>query len=385
MAERNGLVVLKKWGTFRPPPPPGKYIDYIQSIQSIDSKHMKMEEKGGSSSGEVKEVAGGAKKRRKSSSSSCTTYCEKGNGSKLDNNDENNTNSNNDVTFQEQRKQSLPLLDTMIFQSKNEDFQSRYQYRRHQSGRSFASRRAEGGSETITFGRKADVGFYSTMELPWQTLPSNCFEGGGSGNDNGNGNGDGCGEGQAKNQFKFKCSQCDKSFRDERARKNHIKCVHQNSNGSSNNKKSQTNSAPLTCDLCKKEGLCTSICSRIFPHVEALEAHKKAKHTGLHTTIRPDWAGKTKKESCICVDVDENVATSSNFDCGFCETCGMAYENMQDKVQHFRDFVPKKISDNEKVHFRCMQCGKTFRDERAQLQHKNFCSINGLGDVENDV
>mmetsp|Transcript_24881 Transcript_24881/g.37187 ORF Transcript_24881/g.37187 Transcript_24881/m.37187 type:complete len:117 (+) Transcript_24881:614-964(+) len=76
------------------------------------------------------------------------------------------------------------------------------------------------------------------------------FDEGGSGNNNsGNDNGndhhndnhnDNGGQSQT-DLSKFKCPHCDKSFRDERARKNHIKCVHQNckNNNNSNQKSSQ--------------------------------------------------------------------------------------------------------------------------------------------------
>jgi len=250
------------------------------------------------------------------------------------------------------------------------------------------------------------------------------FDEGGSGNNNsGNDNGndhhndnhnDNGGQSQT-DLSKFKCPHCDKSFRDERARKNHIKCVHQNckNNNNSNQKSSQQQQQqqqqssattckgdppPLNCDLCKKEGLFSS---RVFPHMEALEAHKKAKHTGICTIIRPDWASKNKKDvknghgsTCTALNDttinhdsqngdDNNQSTSTDtgttnvktLDFGSCIICDMRFESEGEKMQHYRDFIPSNVSNSKRVLFQCTQCGKTFRDKRAQLQHRNFCSV----------
>ena len=49
---------------------------------------------------------------------------------------------------------------------------NRYRFRRHQSGRSFASRTPTNngncGSETLTFGRIVDEGLYISYQLPWE-------------------------------------------------------------------------------------------------------------------------------------------------------------------------------------------------------------------------
>ncbi len=263
-AEKHGFVVLNRM-PFNPPPPPGKYIDYVLKPDT--------EERSNSSERSVK-------KHRPSF-----------------------------------------VMNTKLFQSKD-DYQSRFQHRRHQSGRSFASR-AEGGSETITLGRKDDHGFYLVTSLSWQNFK--LYE------------------------EKLQCPHCDKSFNDNRALKNHIKCVHDDSRAK----------VTFTCALCYDN-------KRIFTSKEALDAHKKAKH-GKYSIVKPDWA---KDEVTNCNDTHK---TATNEAIDYCKICEVRFFNEADKLKHLEEFIPTITMKSKQTIFKCSKCQKLLHDRRAQQQHEIFC------------
>lgn len=222
------------------------------------------------------------------------------------------------------------------FQSKH-DKKCKYQLRRHQSGKSF-SNRAKDGSETISFRRIKDANLSPLGEkhLPWQLLDLE------------------------EDEDTFLCQICNKSFRDERARKNHIKCVH--------DAESKANIETFTCTLCEVD--------RTFRNKEALEAHQKAKHSGPHTSIKPEWA------ACVsltpqAVDTSKPVVKEVIGKCGICD---LEFKTDMCKTRHYNDFIPKfSIVEKEDqkakdVVFECSTCRKCFKDLRALKQHENFCS-----------
>ncbi len=255
-----------------------------------------------------------------------------------------------------------------LFQSKD-DFQNRFQHRRHQSGRSFASR-AEGGSEIFTFGRILDNGCYVALYLPWQHMKLNTDNLVGSNIHERNEMND---SNATKNEM-FTCPHCHKSFRDNRARKNHIKCVHgvQDDKHSSSSlfiNGNQNKKQCLFCNLCQDE----KSRKRQFPNEEALQSHKLAKHLGKYKDIKPDWAESNKlKEKNKSSGIDNMNAY------GRCNICNFTLVTKDDEISHWREFIPTTTMDESlsiRYKFHCGYCNKKFNDKRAQLQHENFCAF----------
>ena len=231
-----------------------------------------------------------------------------------------------------------------------------YQYRRHQTGKSFASR-AIGGSETFTFGRKKDRGKYVSTCLPWQRHDS------------------------AATTVDYPCPHCGKSFREERSRKSHVKTVHH-----SDDDRKRKRVEALQCQKCKAMNR-----NRLFPHQQALDDHVKAKHYSLHPTVKPDWARdkdslsqKVEESSLVLHDRDVILEQEVHTDVvaklshGSCSICGHAYQSEADKAQHLKEFVPVPITESG-LHessadkYKCSFCGKGFREQRARRQHENRC------------
>ena len=249
------------------------------------------------------------------------------------------------------------------FRSK-QDFKCRYQNRRHQSGRSFGSR-AKGGSETLSFRRKDELQSRQIDELilnhlPWQKLTYN------------------------DDSRPFKCAFCEKSFGDERARKNHIKVVH---DADAKIAKSGGDPKPVHCEICNND--------RVFPSIDALVAHKKAKHFGKFTELKPNWATSAKaKDTTECILISEvaeirNDESEKNNNKELCSTevfkpctiCGLEFTSQKMMQHHFDEFIPEFSTNDNTVKsiedllpFPCSICDKRFRDERARKQHENFCS-----------
>ena len=235
-------------------------------------------------------------------------------------------------------EENITMKELLSFQSKD-DYKTRFQYRRHQSGRSFASRVGE-GSETITFGRIEDEGCYSSLHLPWQNLTLTT-------DDN-----------KDEKCIEFVCPHCNKVFGDNRARKNHIKCVHERGNLG----KTTTSHHDLFCNLCQDP----ESKKRVYTNEDALNAHKKAKHSGKHVNIKPDWAGTCSST----IHEDNHVSVDIS-----CDICGMKFRTIEEKDNHLNEFIPIASKDDIITeHFQCEECGKKFKDIRARMQHENFCN-----------
>jgi hypothetical protein len=293
-AKKHGFIILDR-SAFQPPPPPGVYIqEYFRKL----------------------------KQQQKI------------------NNDVDNGNDN-DITVKLE-----------AFQSEN-DFKRRFQTRRHQSGRSFSSRTEE-GSETITFGRKEDIGFHAATQLPWQNMTFNTkinnLE-------------------TANNQErKFVCPHCSKNFLDNRGLKNHIKCVHDvNSNNNQTTRKSHA--LDIVCEVCTGDAMK----KRVFANDEALRAHKKAKHFGQNTDIKPNWAAAAASNNTPQSKDGHEITLQEP--CGKCDICDFIFYTNDDKVKHSMDFIPTISTGDLVDSFSCTKCKKKFCSERARLQHENFCSF----------
>jgi uncharacterized Zn-finger protein len=222
-----------------------------------------------------------------------------------------------------------------------------YEHRRHQTGKSFASR--TGGSETLTFIRKTDSTTMRTMrlpKLPWFTA-SKTLTGE-----------DACSV--TNKEPTFICPFCSKRFCEERSVKSHINSKHADEqkkrkrlvdddvhkDGSNNG---PTGEIQFICKHCSEP--------RLFETPEALNDHVLAKHRAIHSTIPAD-RGK------VC-RIDTNVQVL-----GICRICGQNFLSEQDEKDHMLAFVPLTP---ETVNIKCSFCSKRFREKRAQLQHENFC------------
>lgn len=288
-----------------------------------------------------------------------------------------------------------------------------YQLRRHQSGKSFASRRAidtshDGESETLVFGRSCDYPSTSSSlddnvgMLPWESAEATAFisnkstEKGGEVNyvhDVGS---------TSISADPYPCNYCNKSFHEERSLKNHIICSHPDcdeaiawaqSKKMKKGKKRKMGGKQCTpedeqqpqqlmrngggrfiCKICDSEKKEDEL-SRVFPHKQALLDHERAKHSGVHLNIKPDWyKGKGGGESC---DVAPPSVVSS------CPICDLIFSSDTDRIRHEQDFVPTAAPTVDSTHeegssqsssFQCSYCSKSFREERAKRQHENFCT-----------
>jgi len=261
------------------------------------------------------------------------------------------------LSMQYEEGHQLQKIVDIQSQESDDEFKNRYHCRRHQSGKSFATRIITGGSETLTFRRKDDDDLLDGLHyLPWELTQI--------GLDKNN-----------KNDYGklLKCFYCDKQFMDERGRKNHIKCVHPNGID-----KEKTKTA-LVCNLCNiKDG--SEL--RVFSSLKALEDHKKSKHSGMYTNIKPDWAAKQEQKMSWRNDGGHHSDEYSRLEMAkksfeSCKVCGLKFTTLKMKEIHFQDFLPS-FKGNKKegvkiMPFVCSRCGKEFKDQRALRQHFNFC------------
>jgi len=263
-----------------------------------------------------------------------------------------------------------------------------YQQRRHQSGKSFAARAPE-GSMTYTFVRKhspnsqdnqqdrtridnpdPDVGEFVAkllgLELGTSSLP--------------------VGEQGADHNYQeleFSCPFCEKSFREERSRKSHIKALHGEGNkkrkrdDDTNEEEGEEVIMQHSCSLClSRDGKGP----RMFRNEQALVDHQKAKHAAKHDVIKPDWHSTNKGSHSNSHDggrqQESNSTIVNHF--GSCEICGLVFCSSTSRIDHAQAFVPSdaisSVSKPEVLPFECTFCRKRFLESRAQLQHENFCS-----------
>jgi hypothetical protein len=298
-----------------------------------------------------------------------------------------------------------------------------YQLRRHQSGKSFANRRImqgekcavenddDGESETLVFGRSCDYPSTSSSSLddnvgmlPWEnaeTLRSITKEEKSSNDDD---VGSRSIATPSSSADPYPCNYCTKSFLEERSLKNHIICSHPDCNeaiawaqkkkkgkkrklkGSDSllvdeQQEQRSNGGErLICKICesqKKEDEAT----RVFPHKQALLDHERAKHSGVHLDIKPDWY-KGGEEDCDGVDKKNGNVTPPSNNSSSCPICDMTFSSEADRIRHEQDFVPIATTTDssgetrasQQTSFQCSYCSKSFREERAKRQHENFCS-----------
>jgi len=252
-------------------------------------------------------------------------------------------------------RHGLEILDRYEFVATPKAVQDPYyKHRRHQSGKSFANRTS--GSETFAFVRRKREKPNSLViatsrfpSLPWFVKETTFDDGESTGS-----------ERNTESKDAFSCPHCDKSFREERSLKNHIKSKH----SESSNKRKRNDD--LTCPYCRDEG--GEAEPRIFADSSALDAHIRAKHKAIHTAILPDWAEANKSNSSTAIALLDGNAKPV----GSCTICGYEYYSQQDEEEHRDAFVPSHHQCPTST-FACQFCAKQFSQRRAQLQHENFC------------
>lgn len=257
---------------------------------------------------------------------------------------------------------------------------NRYHYRRHQTGKSFASRRPNSKSITYTFGRIIDKGMYIATTLPWQTpCPTSSDITTTKSR---------ASEPRTSSSVKLSmlsCPFCEKEFLEKRSLKCHLRDKHavaKTPKGQEVNEREQPRKktkivmgdvsttktsleiSSFSCLQCKPQ--------RNFLSEKALQSHIHAKHSGIYTYIAPDWS-KAKLRECHNIDgrqpQNESNRENDNIKIEECHICGFKLVGLS-LSQHFRDFLPV---DGVQT-FACDFCSKMFREERAKLQHMNFCS-----------
>lgn len=257
---------------------------------------------------------------------------------------------------------------------------NRYHYRRHQTGKSFATRRPNGKSFTYTFGRTIDKGMFAATTLPWQNqCPSPADTNIATGKSVEK-------ETIASSAVKpsmLSCPFCDKEFLEKRSLKCHLRDKHSSAvataeeevNAEENPRKKKklemcltenkrSESLSFSCLHCKPQ--------RVFQSEKALQSHIRAKHSGIYTYIAPDWSSSKIKEiqnSGIEQPDDDSKRENHSNKVEECRICGYKLVNGSFAL-HLDDFLPVERLKT----FACDFCSKVFREERAKLQHTNFCS-----------
>ena len=151
-----------------------------------------------------------------------------------------------------------------------------------------------------------------------------------------------------------------------------------------------------TCSLCNT--------GRIFPNKDALVSHQRATHFGKHKDIKPDWYRQEDDHEIRNNDKEAGgnvIANKSQVNCEMhcCQICDRQFVTGIDEVIHALEFVPSSsaiakaimmersknvnndnnnisvvIHPTSPVMYKCVYCGKSFTQVRAQRQHENFCS-----------
>ncbi|CAJ1932918.1 unnamed protein product [Cylindrotheca closterium] len=279
-----------------------------------------------------------------------------------------------------------------------------YQLRRHQTGKSFASRRPEWQSESLVFARQGmkKMSQKGAPILPWDvSKPSdmpNAVELNLA-----------CSSDKSNNKKLQKgsllaCPHCEKVFREERSLKSHLKAKHtallppeERNHGKCKKKKrklavvsSESSSTAMgTADAWQCPHQCRGMDGevRTFCSQEALQSHIVAKHAGIHQSISPDWKQPAEAQSegkqdplrnqhegtdnpSVATEPEVSIKVSKEIEIhGHCKVCGWRFETKAQALKHIDDFTPPSTA----LSFPCRFCDKVFRENRAQLQHENFC------------
>jgi len=155
----------------------------------------------------------------------------------------------------------------------------------------------------------------------------------------------------------FQCLACSgKTFATDRAARTHIYSVH-------------VLSAPPSAE----EGEC-AVCGKAFAGADALKQHSVAVH-GKHGPARPYWAAASSSASSSSSGSAAGGGDQEGEGECECFVCGLGFptpELLKEHEQHSaRGFAPRDRVEERS----CPGCSRGFTDERALLQHLNYCPL----------
>ena len=279
--------------------------------------------------------------------------------------------------------------------SSSSSAKSYYEFRRHQTGKSFASRRPNctgsgsiTGSETFTFTilppENHDEGIISSSNpatksnveeeeaaknllfflFPWQRQTQE----GKVGIINCSAFGTTTLPTKVASVSLLSCPYCDKTFKEERSRKSHLRDKHPN--GADKKIRQEDQISLFRCDQC----------DRSFGSSSALQDHVRSKHSAIHKNIPPDW-----HQHEVSQKQEATKTTASNDDkcVGLkkCSICDLQYRDETHEQNHLKEFDPTFVcqqrgpssTTSAALIIKCQFCSRIFREQRAKLQHENFC------------
>lgn len=204
-----------------------------------------------------------------------------------------------------------------------------YQQRRHQSGRSFASR-TQGTSTRVALARESEAHLLKPhiWENPWKTETINL-------------------------KPSWSCPDCERTFSEERALKSHIKAKHTDDDNAKKKRKRETHECKL--------------CDRVFDNKSSFLDHVRAKHQGVHKDLSPATNMHMLSNNDNSDEHHEEVPGV------VCEICDMSIVSM---ANHLLIFCPATVHESNSKHLPCRFCTKSFRDDRSLRQHENSCYNN---------
>ena len=152
----------------------------------------------------------------------------------------------------------------------------------------------------------------------------------------------------------YKCNICDKVFLLEQGIRSHIHSNHGNTNDNTNDN--------TVNDTVKH--VCVE-CDRTFIDEDAYKQHRLAKHDGKYALVKPDWAAVNK------LNTNESIIDSAKL---FpCSICNVSFESQELLAIHLKGFQPFSI-DQLGEELECNNCKKVFYSKRALHQHANICA-----------
>ena len=255
-----------------------------------------------------------------------------------------------------------------------------YQLRRHQTGKSFASRRNT-GSEVICLVRTTDltsichdtenivlpypfrhVSDHGNQSLISPSLPNTSLQQSPQGS---------CAtSAEVNHSEQCACRWCDKKFAEKRSLRNHIMSKHGENKediaGPPRKRAHRMTESKISgiIEPRNKPAVVTSSSASTncgaFANQQSLEDHMRAKHQALHTNVRP--SSKIESNGSLGAAAT-TICTIAQEECAICGWTGTTSVEL-----HYQSLLPSPPRI-----WTCRYCPKHLREERAWKQHENSC------------